>query len=215
MNYKKPQHFIRTPWMEGQIRQIGRSRFPSTYWPALDKVISTCLETHSFIILKEGDHSAICQWQIAEPGIPTIAAFILVCPPFSEDIWDYGLQHTPVASMFEIAFVAVATDAEGRGYAKQLLQHVLQLGPSYWLHVDTVNARAKRLYESLGMKEFRRQLDPYGEDGFVLVHESDGRLQSRWNSHMKVGSALFDTCQCQAEQTLCRGIFSPPCLTGY
>lgn len=211
MNRNMIQPFTRTPWIEAQIRHIGRSRFPSAYWPALDKAISTCLESHSLIILNSGDHSAICQWPIAEPGIPKIAAFILVCPPFSEDVEEYGLQHTPIESMFEIVFVAVAINMEGKGYAKQMIQYVLQSGQSYWLHVDTVNIRAKGLYESLGMKEFCRQSDPYGEEGSILIYEDT--LQCRWNPNMKIGSALVNTCPGQAEQTFSRGIFSPPRMT--
>jgi hypothetical protein len=199
--------------MESQVRQIGQSRFPSTYWPALDKAISTCLESHTYVIVNEGNHSAICQWQIAEPGIPTIAAFLLVCPPFSEDVVEYGLHTTPIAHLFEIAFVAVSCQHEGKGLARQLMSHVLQIGRvPCWLHVDTVNIRAKRLYESLGMIEYRIQPDPYGYEGSIMISNN---LESWGNSYMEIGSTLFDSRPCEFKQTFCRSIFTPPLMTSY
>ncbi len=202
-------HFIRNSWMESQVRTIGRTRFSPLYWPSLDKAISTCLESHSYVLVNDGNHSAICQWQIAEPGIP-IAAFLLVCPPFSEDIQEYGLQNTPLAGMHEIAFVAVAPDAEGKGYAKQLVQHVLRTVGPCWLHVDTVNSRAKRLYESLGMKEFAVQMDPFGSEGSLMVSDP---LQGWRNAYMEVGTTLFNSCISETKQTFGRSIFTPPFVT--
>ena len=213
MNTQKPLPFKRNTWMESQIRHVGRSRFPAIYWPALDKAISTCLESHSYIIVNEGNHSAICQWQIAEPGIPNLAAFILVCPPFSDDVAEYGLQTTPVAMMYEIAFVAVATHAEGRGFARQLVQHVLHTTPlPCWLHVDTVNVRAKKLYESLGMMEYRLQPDPYGSEGSVMISD---HLEGWRDSYIEIGPTLFNACPRQAEQTFRRCILAPPLMAGY
>lgn len=213
MNAYRLLHFKHTDWMISQIRQIGRSRFSSTYWPSLDKAISNCLESHSYVIVKDGDHSAICQWQIAEPGIPTILAFILVCPPFSEDVSEYGLCNTPIESMFEIAFVAVAPNSEGKGYAKQLITRVLMTSFSmFWLHVDTVNVRAKKLYESLGMTEYSVQSDPYGAEGSIMISLP---LQSRWNADMEIRTTLLDTSPCKTEKTFCGSIFTPPLMASY
>jgi ribosomal protein S18 acetylase RimI-like enzyme len=198
-------HFKRHTWMEEQVRAIGRARFSIPYWPSLDKAISTCLESHSYVLVNEGNHSAICQWHIAEPGIP-IAAFLLVCPPFSEDVQEYGLQHTPLAAMHEIAFVACAPGSEGKGYAKQLVRHVLQTTGPCWLHVDTVNMRAKKLYESLGMYEYAVQSDPYGSEGSLMVSESG------WNAYLEIGAALFNASTRQFEQTFCGSILAPPCM---
>lgn len=213
MNTYRLQNFKRNSWMESQIRQIGQSRFPSIYWAALDKAIFTCLESHTYVIVNEGNNSAICQWQIAGPGIPTIAAFMLVCPPFSEDVAEYGLLATPVASLFEIAFVAVSEHHEGKGFARQLLSQVLQTTHvPCWLHVDTVNTRAKKLYESLGMIEYRTQPDPYGYQGSIMITNP---LESRWNSYMKIGSTLLDSRPREFKQTFGGSIFTPPLMTSY
>lgn len=211
MNTPNLMQFKHTKWMESQIRQIGRSRFSSIYWPSLDKAISTCLESHSYVIVNNGNHSAICQWQITEPGIPTILAFVLVCPPFSKDVSEYGLQNTPLDAMYEIAFVAVAQSSEGKGYAKQLVQHILYSSlNACWLHVDTINVRAKRLYESLGMLEYRVQCDPYGSEGSIMISFP---LQRWWNSHMEIRPTLLDTSPCQTKQALSGSIFMPPLMT--
>lgn len=205
MNAQRMQ-FRRNTWMEEQVRAIGRARFSTPYWPSLDKAISTCLESHSYVLINNGNHSAICQWHIAEPGIP-IVAFLLVCPPFSEDVQEYGLHNTPLASMYEIAFLACAPGAEGKGYAKQLVQHVLHTAGPCWLHVDTVNVRAKRLYESLGMHEYAVQSDPFGSEGSLMISES-GR-----NTHMEIGTALFNACTREFKQAFSGSILTPPCMT--
>lgn len=205
-----PQQFQRNSWMEAEIRRIGRARFLPIYWPALDKAISTCLESQSYILPKISNHSAICPWQFAEPGsFKSLAGFILVCPPHSDDISEYGLSGTPLSEMAEVAFLAVDTGEEGKGYAKLLLKKVVSscLLP-FWLHVDTVNIRAKKLYESLGMIEYVEMADPYGSPGFVMVH-----LQSWRYSNAKEWPTLLNSCHSESEHSFCRRIFPPPLTT--
>ncbi len=203
--------FQRNSWMEDEIRRIGYARFSEEYWPALDKAISICMESQSFVIAKSRNHSAICQWQFAEPGsTPVLAGFILVCPPFSEDVWAYGLQTTPLAAMAEIAFLAIDVGEEGKGYAKTIMRHVLQISRlPLWLHVDTVNGKAKKLYESLGFCEFSEFPDPYGSPGYLMVY-----LQSGWNSYVEKRTTLFNTTSCQTEQAFHGCILAPPLTTG-
>ncbi len=203
--------FQRNSWMDDEIRRIGYARFSEEYWPALDKAISTCMESQSFVIAKSRNHSAICQWQFAEPGSsPVLAGFILVCPPFSEDVWNYGIQTTPLAAMSEIAFLAIDEGEEGKGHAKTLMRNVLQksLLPT-WLHVDTVNSKAKKLYESLGFQIFAEIPDPYGSPGYLMVH-----LEGGWNTHIEKRTTLFNTSRCKTEQAFSGCIFTPPLSTG-
>ncbi len=203
--------FQRNSWMESEIRRIGYTRFSEEYWPALDKAISIAMESQSFVLAKSRNHSAICPWQFAEPGsIPVLAGFILVCPPFSEDVRAYGLQTTPLAAMSEIAFLAIDEGEEGRGHAKTLMFQVLRNSVlPLWLHVDTVNEKAKRLYESLGFYVYKELPDPYGSPGYLMVY-----LQSGRNSHCQIRTTLFNASCCQTEETFGRSILSPPLLTG-
>lgn len=211
MMYSTLQTFQRNSWMEAEIRRIGRARFLPTYWHALDKAISTCLESQSYILPKIGNHSAICPWQFAEPGFCTesLAGFILVCPPNSDDVDEYGLTGTPLSEMAEVAFLAVDVGEEGKGYAKRLLQNVIHsCHLPFWLHVDTINSKAKSLYESFGMIEYTKIPDPYGSPGYIMVY-----LQSWRYSYTKEGSALLNSCHCKSEHPFCGSILMPPFAT--
>ncbi len=189
-------NFQHKTWILQEIERIGRARFDSVYWPALERAAQSCLPQFSCVIKDSNKDKAL-------------AGFLLVCPPSLETAISYRLPPRGLECL-EIAFVAVDTTCEGRGLAHQMLTyttHALRGSPC-WLHVDTINPRAKKLYESYGFTEWLRQPDPYGSDGYLMILAENG-----WNTHSKVWPTLFNTGPCETKQALCGGIFAPPLLT--
>ena len=78
-----------------------------------------------------------------------------------------------------------------------------------WLHVDLVNSRASGLYESIGFKPYLIGPDPYGSMGYYMLYFECG-----WNAGIKEGATLFNTPQCQTEETFGRCVALPPLMAG-
>jgi hypothetical protein len=78
--------------MTTEIRRIARNRFSTEYWPAIDAALQTCLESHSVVITcPSNEHK------------PTIAAFVLVCPPTTSSKTAYGIEQTVPYNVLEFA----------------------------------------------------------------------------------------------------------------
>lgn len=183
-----------TPWMIAEVRRIARTRFDTVYWPAIEAALLNCLESHSVVRKAPNEHKRI-------------AAFVLVCPPTTPTKADYGIEAYLPSHILEIAFVATDVGWEGRGFARDVLEAVLQgcktTPQSVWLHVDTVNEKARAFYERLGFRNFLHIPDPYGSPGVVMVFP--GRHEKSLQRF-----ALFNASPCETEQTFSRGILAPP-----
>lgn len=188
--------FQRQTWIHQEITRIGQNRFPSQYWPALEVAYQTCSSQLSVFIQDLNKEKAL-------------AGFILVCPPSRESVHAYKLStRAPlVQDFYEMAFVAVDAAHEGKGLARKMLTYVMDSLRSRttrcWLHVDSVNYRAKGLYESFGFTEYAHFPDPYGSDGHLMVFNGG-------NSHSKKRPALLNAGPCETKQTFSGSIFAPP-----
>jgi ribosomal protein S18 acetylase RimI-like enzyme len=191
-------------WMQEEIRRIGRTRFDSAYWPSLDQAIVNSVHRHSRVICDPNKDSAL-------------AGFVLVCPPPDRHrAIQWGLSSCEnYENMYEIAFVAVDAAWEGKGLARKLLHSTITeldaVKASAWLHVDLINPRAMRLYESLGFLLFDTLHDPYGSNGHLMIREGleRGPELSR-NSDIKEWPTLFYSGPGESEQSFCRSILAPP-----
>ena len=182
-------------WIMYEVQRIGRSRFPPVYWPSLEHALHTCLESHSLVM---------------QTGPQQLGGFVLVCPPAAAT--NYGPLAKPWTLLnLEVAFVATDSHWEGKGFARRMMSEVLlcckTTQQGCWLHVDTINTRAKQLYASLGFAEAVCLPDPYGSEGALMVW-SPGR-----QAHMHVGQTLVHAPAREAEEPLRRSVFTPPLVT--
>jgi ribosomal protein S18 acetylase RimI-like enzyme len=196
-----PTPFTRTPWMIAEVRRIAYTRFPSLYWPSIEDALLNCLESHSVVIKAPNKDKHI-------------AAFVLVCPPTTSSKAAYGVETCLPASILEIAFVATDEGWEGCGFARSLLEVVLfrctTAQQSAWLHVDTVNEKARAFYERLGFRNFLDIPDPYGSLGTLMVFS----IPHRYHKSLQ-GTTLLNAPPCKPEQAFGRGILAPPSLACY
>ncbi len=192
-----------TVWMQEEVRRIGRARFESVYWPSLDQaIVNSAVYQHSLVICDPNKDNAL-------------AGFVLVCPPPDRHkAVQWGLSRIDYSNLYEVAFVAVDAAWEGRGVARQLLARVCDslVGKGAWLHVDLVNPRAARLYESFGFFVLDTVADPYGSAGYLMVLER--AKFGRNAADTQVRPALFYSGPCETEQPFGRGIFAPPHMAG-
>ena len=188
----------RCVWIQNEIRRIGRSRFESAYWPSLDQAILNSVETHSHVICDPNKDNAL-------------AGFVLVCPPPNrQKAAKWGLSLSHFKQSYEIAFLAVDAAWEGRGLARQLMSAALTYLDNCWLHVDFVNPRAAKLYESLGFRIYATQSDPYGSMGYLMQRLQSQRAKFSWDTHGEKGAALFYAGPSEAEHSFSGCIFAPP-----
>lgn len=193
--------------MQEEVRRIGRARFEAAYWPSLEYAMLNSVKDTN------GPHSLV----ICDPNKDNaLAGFVLVCPPPDRHkAVQWGLSRIDCNNMFEIAFVAIDSAWEGKGLARQMLSSILSNCPAgvrCWLHVDIVNPRAARLYESLGFSVFDTITDPHGSVGYLMI--SERKAKHGRNADVEKWTTLFNACPREAEQTLSRGIFAPPCMPG-
>ena len=190
------------PYMIPEIRRIARMRFGTEYWPAIDAALQTCLESHSVVINTSNDDK------------PTIAAFVLVCPPTTGSKTAYGIEHKVPSNALEIAFVATDEGWEGCGFARSLLEAVLfrckTAQQSAWLHVDTINQKAHAFYKRLGFHDFLQTPDPLGSPGVVMLFL--GGRPFRYEETIQ-WPTLFNAPPCETKEPFCRSIFTPPTMT--
>ncbi len=190
--------FKRTPWMTAEVRRIAYNRFPSTYWPSIEDALQNCLESHSVVVKSPNKEKSL-------------AAFVLVCPPTTSSKAAYGVETCLPAHILEIAFVATDEGWEGRGFARDLLEAVLlrckTAQQPVWLHVDTVNEKARAFYERLGFRNFLHIPDPFGSPGTLMVFS----VPDRHHKSLQ-GFALFNAPPCETEQAFGRSILPPPCM---
>lgn len=188
-----------------EVRRIARKRFGAEYWAAIDAALLNCLESHSVVLKAPNEHK------------PTIAAFVLVCPPTTSSKVAYGIEEFLPIHMLEIAFVATDDGWEGCGFARSLLEAVLfrckTAQQSVWLHVDTINQKAHAFYKRLGFQDFLHISDPYGSPGVVMIYLPP--TIPRWNHQSLQRLALLDSRPCETEKPLGRGILPPPGLACY
>lgn len=206
------QAFQRIPWITAELRRIAQARFPSPYWASIDEALLNCLESHSMV-------------QIAPTDDKQIAAFVLVCPPTTASKAAYGIEACLPSTALEIAFVATDTCWEGRGYARDLMESVLSqcktLRQSAWLHVDTINEKARAFYERLGFHNFLQIPDPFGAPGTIMVHIpspwsplwSPSWSPPRRHEESLRRPTLLNPAPRETEQALSRSILPPPRLT--
>lgn len=192
--------------MQEEVQRIGRTRFESAYWPSLDQAIVNSVRQHSLVICDPNKDNAL-------------AGFVLVCPPPDRHkAVQWGLSRTDYDNMYEVGFVAVDAAWEGKGLARQLLSRVLTgmefAGVAAWLHVDLINPRAAGLYESLGFSVLDTLPDPYGSVGYLMTYLSIRWLERRAklfrNTNIEKWTTLLHSGPGKAEQSLGRGIFTPP-----
>jgi ribosomal protein S18 acetylase RimI-like enzyme len=194
-------NFQRQIWIQREIMRIGQDRFPPQYWSSLENAMHTCKQNFSILIQDPNKDKSL-------------AGFILVCPPSFKSANDYNLHKAAsyLCDSYEMAFVAVDAAHEGKGLARKMLTSVVESLRSHkvscWLHVDTVNFRAKGLYESFGFTECARIPDPFGSDGSLMA-----LIESGGNTHSKIRPALLNACPCETKQAFRGGIFTPPLLT--
>ena len=124
----------------------------------------------TFARILESEHVEI--WVVEEPDAPTLIAYaVLWC----------------VSDQGELANIAVAPEARGRGLGGRLLDWILQVAlgrgvETLYLEVRESNAAARGLYESRGFREAGRRRGYYDnprEDAMVLVLDLAGAPESR------------------------------------
>lgn len=149
-----------------QIRKIAYDRFPHEYWPSIHNALNTYVASHSIAVLAHEN----------------VIAFILVCPPNTPSAEAYGVSKyiktlgISNTKFLEIAFVAVDSKWEGKGLARRMMSEVLMscktnkfTDQNYWLHVDSINPKARGLYESFGFRTEYMCKDPYGSYGHLMM----------------------------------------------
>jgi ribosomal protein S18 acetylase RimI-like enzyme len=194
--------------MSTEVRRIARMRFGTEYWPAIDAALQNCLESHSVVINTSNDDK------------PTIAAFVLVCPPTTGSKTSYGIEQKVPSNALEIAFVATDEGWEGCGFARSLLEAVLfrckTAQQSAWLHVDTINPKAHAFYERLGFRDFLHIPDPLGSPGVVMLfsHKLSYELLHRPRRHEESiqWPTLLNASPCETEEPFRRSILAPPTM---
>jgi ribosomal protein S18 acetylase RimI-like enzyme len=166
---------------------VSSNPAPLTFRPAEPEVLGTCIsiwvqacadrdgrkiEGIAEAARARFDHGIT--WLVAESSTG-LAGFVLCTGP-GTDV-DSDPKDAPV-----VAMLAVAPDHQGRGVAKDLLQHALadlarQGYEQAVLHVFADNAAAVRLYESTGWQRIGDEimLDPLRErPSWTYVHPLDG-----------------------------------------
>lgn len=202
------QNFKHCEWMYDEVRRIGQARFDKPYWISLEQALEDCLESHSFVSIDPDKDK-------------TLSGFVLVCPNDSASAESYKLNSL-FQNHLEIAFVAIDSFWEGKGLARRMLSEVLlcckTTHQGCWLHVDTVNPRARGLYDSLGFSTFITMPDPFGSMGDLMVwypYTNSLQLWAEilWYAHMEKRTTLLDSSPCQTKQPLCGSVLSPPRVT--
>ncbi len=168
-----------------QIRKIAYERFSYEYWPSINIALHTYVTTHSVVALAH-EH---------------VAGFILVCPPNTPSAEAYGVSDYIITSgvsnakLLEVAFVAVDPQWEGKGLARRMLSEVLlcckATHQGCWLHVDSINPKARGLYESIGFRTEYMCNDPYGSYGHLMMYGIKSKSTST---------------QCKIKSNICKDI---------
>lgn len=88
-----------------------------------------------------------------------------VCTNSSNDVKGFILvKESPTdITNYEIAFLGVLPSYRGMGYAKQLVDIVIHKANGFWLNVLDSNAKAIRLYNSLGFDVYDKFTSIVGE----------------------------------------------------
>jgi ribosomal protein S18 acetylase RimI-like enzyme len=146
--------------LQSEIRRIGRTCFPSVYWSSIDTVINEYCPKHSIFAFSEED---------------TLQGFILIR---SDGLVDAsGLTVAP----HHIEYLAVDPACAGKGIGGLMMKAALLsynitqqdkwLTCPYllWLHVDTDNYIARRLYEKMGFRIWCSAADDFGYNGYIMV----------------------------------------------
>ena len=126
------------------VLRLGRTIFrEEDEIPLLQKALRQCNLELSFVVV----------------DAQVIAGFILVCEELTEYYFKF-MRSLP--SCYEIAFLGISKDYQGRGLGstlmKEAIQSIVQRCQIYacWLLVDTINTTAIGLYERLGFQKWRK-----------------------------------------------------------
>lgn len=144
-------------YIEHDIRRIGRQCFPPVYWESIDTVIKECnIDASIFAFNNEGK----------------MQGFILIT---DDPLFENGPQR-------HIEFVAVDPDYSGKGIGGLMMKAALLSCNTtqqdiwlddnlsgFWLHVDTDNYSARRLYEKHGFRIWRHEPDEFGYEGDIMI----------------------------------------------
>lgn len=142
----------------GSVRALARQLFESYYYDEIDSVLDSGVST-TRVAVHDGK----------------VVGFALCQENTPMNLRGFGSQYENL----EVAFLGVASDAQGKGIGSGLLQCVKDLGYKHvWLQVAYTNPRAKQMYMHHGFNVWRTYASHGG--GYVLGWSTErlSRLRS-------------------------------------
>ena len=108
-------------------------------------------------LLQKALHQCIPDVSLVAVDDKKVIGFTLVCKKITKDYYDF-LSKIP--SCYELAFLGISPESQGRGLGsrllKETLQAIFQISKQFtcWLLVDKINTSAIRLYEKFGFRHW-------------------------------------------------------------
>jgi ribosomal protein S18 acetylase RimI-like enzyme len=101
----------------------------------------------------------LCDYKLSFVAVEnkSIIGFVLVCQKMTNIYYNFMSK---IPNCYEIAFLGISPNCQGRGLGTRLLKETLiaifQISNQFtcWLLVDTINISAVRLYEKLGFRRW-------------------------------------------------------------
>jgi len=151
-----------------QIRTIGAAIFNANDYALLEKSLqeSSCglTRTLSRVLVADG----------------TVRGFALV------------KQRDPAIQTYELSFLGISPDYQGRGGGSQLLralETMLPQGASCWLLVNQDNTSAQNLYSKFGFHILCECLDAYLTPCYIMMRKEMSPVSSPVQSPQRNGSS--------------------------
>lgn len=110
-------------------------------------------------LLKQALRQCDLQLSIVAVDASNICGFVLVCKEVTKYYFNFMKR---IPNCYEIAFLGIRPECQGRGLGSRLLKETLlaifqkSKSCACWLLVDTINTNAIRLYERIGFRIWRK-----------------------------------------------------------
>jgi ribosomal protein S18 acetylase RimI-like enzyme len=110
-----------------------------------------------FPLLQKALHQCIPDVSLVAVEDKKVIGFTLVCKKITKEYYEF-LSKIP--SCYELAFLGISPESQGRGLGSRLLKETLLAISerskhfTCWLVVDTINSLARKLYEKFGFRHW-------------------------------------------------------------
>ena len=164
---------------------------PASHIPQIRTIGAAIFNANDYALLEKSLQESSC-------GLTRTLSRVLVTNDTSQHVLGFALvkQRDPAIHTYELSFLGISPDYQGRGGGSQLLralETMLPEGASCWLLVNQDNTSAQNLYSKFGFHILCECLDAYLTPCYIMMRKEMSPMSSPVQSPQRNGSsASFD-----------------------